>query len=231
MRLSLSWPNAHAIVSKNLAGFKVQRVLLVCGILWLAAVGAGLWVLWDYENRPGIAAHPPAQWPSASRMEPAIDRPTLVMLVHPHCSCTRASIGELAVLMAQARLRPKTYALFMKPPGFAKDWEKSSLWHSAAAIPHVTVVSDDHGFEASRFGAATSGQTILYSADGHLLFSGGITGSRGHAGDNAGRAAILALLHREALARSSSFVFGCPLFTPGNPSQTQETSSHVLTHD
>jgi hypothetical protein len=119
----------------------------------------------------------------------------------------------------------------MKPPGFAKDWEKSSLWRSAAAIPHVTVVRDDHGLEASRFGAATSGQTLLYSANGLLLFSGGITGSRGHAGDNAGRAAILALLHREALARSSSFVFGCPLFMPGNPYQTQETNSHALAHD
>jgi hypothetical protein len=153
------------------------------------------------------------------------------MLVHPHCSCTRASISELAVLMAQARMRPKTYVLFMKPPGFAKDWEKSSLWHSAAAIPQVTVVSDDQGLEASRFGAATSGQTMLYSADGHLLFSGGITGSRGHAGDNAGRAAILTLLHREAFAQASSFVFGCPLFTPNNPFETQETSSHVLAHD
>jgi len=113
MRLSLSWPEVNAIVSKNLAGFKAQRVLMVFGILWLGAVGAGLWVLWDYENRPGIAADPPAQWPSTSRIEPAIDRPTLVMLVHPHCSCTRASIGELAVLMTQARLRPKTYVLFM----------------------------------------------------------------------------------------------------------------------
>jgi hypothetical protein len=231
MRLSLTWLDVQAIFSKKMTGLKAQRVLIVFGILWLGAVGAGLGVLWNYENRPGIAANPPAQWPSASRIEPAIDRPTLVMLVHPHCSCTRASIGELAVLMAQARLHPKTYVLFMKPPGFAKDWEKSSLWHRAAAIPHVTVVRDDHSLEASHFGAATSGQTLLYSADGLLLFSGGITGSRGHAGDNAGRAAIVALLHREALARSSSFVFGCPLFTPDDPYQTQETSSHVLIHD
>ena len=37
-----------------------------------------------------------------------------------------------------------------------------------------------------RFGAETSGQTLLYDRDGRLLFSGGTTGSRGHDGDNAG---------------------------------------------
>jgi hypothetical protein len=66
------------------------------GALWRCVVGAGLWVLWAYENRPGVAAHPPVQWPSESHIERATDRPTLIMLAHPYCSCTRASIGELA---------------------------------------------------------------------------------------------------------------------------------------
>lgn len=108
------------------------------------------------------------------------------MLVHPRCSCSHASIGELAVLMAQAPMRPQTYVLFLKPGQFPHDWEKSPLWHRAASIPNVTVIRDDDGLEAARFGAATSGQTMLYDANGRLLFSGGITGSRGHAGDNAG---------------------------------------------
>jgi hypothetical protein len=214
-------------VKKGLRPGKRQMLLLTSGVLWLAVVGAGLGVLWDFENRPGVAAQPPAQWPTASRLEPATDRPTLVMLAHPHCSCTRASIGELAVLMAQAALRPQAYVLFLKPAQFSHDWEKSPLWHSAAAIPNVTVVRDDDGLEAHRFGAATSGQTMLYDANGRLLFSGGITGSRGHAGDNAGRTAILALLHRETSERDGSLVFGCSLFASDNQYQPQEARPYV----
>jgi hypothetical protein len=208
---------------------KRQIVLLASGVLWLGVVGAGLGVLWDFENRPGVAAHPPVQWPSDSRLEPATDRPTLVMLAHPRCSCTRASIGELAVLMAQASVRPQAYVLFLKPAQFAHDWEKSPLWHSAAAIPNVTVVRDDDGLEARRFGAATSGQSMLYDVNGRLLFSGGITGSRGHAGDNAGRTAILALLHREVSGHNDTFVFGCSLFASDNQYQPGEMRPHVHT--
>ncbi len=47
---------------------------------------------------------------------------------------------------------------------------------------------------------------------GTLLFSGGITGARGHAGDNAGRAAIVALLNQLNPATTATNVFGCSLF-------------------
>jgi len=72
--------------------------------------------------------------------------------------------------------------------------------------------------EAKRFGAETSGQTLLYDERGTLAFSGGITGSRGHAGDNAGRASLLALINRSDADRRGSSVFGCPLFSAGNGS-------------
>jgi hypothetical protein len=134
------------------------------------------------------------------------------MLAHPHCPCTRASIGELALLMAHSQGRVTAYVLFLKPAGFSDDWEKTDLWHSAASIPGVKVMIDDGGAEARRFHAATSGQTMLYDAEGRLLFSGGITGSRGHAGDNAGRSAIVSLLNTGAAERAETFVFGCRLF-------------------
>jgi hypothetical protein len=87
------------------------------------------------------------------------------------------------------------------------------LWGTASALPNVTVLRDDDGVEAARFGAVTSGQTLLYDANGELIFSGGITGARGHAGDNAGRRALIALLeHKEPFHRLTS-VFGCSLFS------------------
>jgi hypothetical protein len=102
--------------------------------------------------------------------------------------------------------------LVFRPAGVPDGWERTDLWDSAAAIPGVLVVGDDEGAEALRFGAATSGQVLLYSADGRLLFAGGIIPSRGHEGDNAGRSAIIALVRGTATQVMRAPVFGCPLF-------------------
>jgi hypothetical protein len=193
--------------------FKRGRLVLLASItVWLLVVGVGLSVLWGYENTPGVAAEPPHMWPAQSQIQRAPDGDTLVMLVHPHCPCTRAGLGELASIMAHCQGRLKAYVLFLKPTGFSDDWEKTDLWQSAASIPGVYAVVDDGGAQASRFHAATSGQTILYDADGRLLFSGGITASRGHSGDNAGRSAIVSLVNAGAAERANTSVFGCPLF-------------------
>ncbi|HEX3560771.1 MAG TPA: hypothetical protein VHU19_16330 [Pyrinomonadaceae bacterium] len=191
---------------------KNRLILLAACILWLSMIGTGIRYIWNYESRPGVAATAPDRWPAESRVKLASDRPTLVMLAHPHCPCTRASIGELARLMTQAQGRVTAYVLFVKPPDFSEGWEQTDLWASAAAIPGVTVVLDDEGTEASRFRAATSGQTLLYDTQGKLLFSGGITSARGHAGDNAGRSALVSLLTTDESGQKETPVFGCPLF-------------------
>ena len=210
-----------------------RPLLCAIGTLWLLAVGAGLRIIWRYENAPGAAGASPADWPADSAVPRAPDRATLILLAHPRCPCTRASIGELALLMARCRgdgrshgtaPRPRltAYVLFVRPAGFPRGWERTDLWRSAAAIPGVRVLCDNGGTEARRFGAATSGQTLLYDAAGRLLFRGGITGSRGHAGDNAGRSAIVALLTQGTSERTQTFVFGCPLF--GAASERSEGS-------
>jgi hypothetical protein len=188
----------------------------VLAVFWLAAVTAGLWALWAYENRPGAGANAPHDWPAHSRLVPAADRATLVFVAHPQCTCTRASIEDLAEVLAHAPKPPKTYVLFLRPARFEEGWEKTDLWRSASALPNVTVLRDDDGREAKEFGVETSGQTLLYDARRALVFSGGITGSRGHAGDNEGSAALTALLTRGQSNRSGTSVFGCPLFSRGD---------------
>ena len=81
--------------------------------------------------------------------------------------------------------------------------------HGRPAVKHRAVA------QARRFGVETSGQTLLY-AGGSLAFSGGITGSRGHAGTNAGETALIALLTRGDADRRGTSVFGCPLFASSN---------------
>ena len=192
-------------------------LLVALGSLWAVLVGAGLKILANYETGPGEAGEAPLVWPAASRIERHAGRATLVMAAHPRCPCTRASIRELALLMAGCQGRVTATVLFIRPAGFEDGWERSDLWDSASAIPGVTVRSDDQGVEARRFGAKTSGQAVLYDADGRLLFSGGITGSRGHSGDNAGRSAIVALLTKGTAPRRRTSAFGCPLESPARP--------------
>jgi hypothetical protein len=189
-----------------------MRWLLAGGLLlWGAGVGVGLSQLWAYENAPGVAAVAPAEWPGASRLPRPVHRAALVVLVHPQCSCSHATIAELARLQAHVGNALDTYVLMYSPAGAALDWVRSPLWHKAAALEGALVVADADGAEARLFGGATSGQTLLYDRDGHLRFAGGITGSRGHQGDNAGRAAIERIVAGERAEHPATFVFGCSL--------------------
>ncbi|WP_449070304.1 hypothetical protein [Prosthecobacter sp.] len=113
--------------------------------------------------------------------------------------------------MAKARGRVQAQVWFYRPAGAPEEWAHTDLWQSAAEIPGVSVAGDEGGAEAARFHATVSGQTLLYGADGRRLFNGGITSSRGHSGDNAGRAAVLALLQNEKLTGVETPVFGCAL--------------------
>lgn len=200
---------------------KKKLLLIASGTLWLAAVGIGLWILCRYENTPGLAAASPKFWPVESQLQRTEGRATLVMLAHPHCPCTRASIGELDLLMEQCQGLVTAHVIFIQPKGFADKWSRTDLWQSVAAIPDVTVRQDVGGIEARRFHAETSGQVLLYDRTGKLLFSGGITGSRGQSGDNAGRSAIVSLLTAGINGRDQTLVFGCALFNRNCTNQAQ----------
>jgi hypothetical protein len=116
------------------------------------------------------------------------------MFAHPQCPCTSASLGELAIVMAHSQDRLNADVFFYLPPGQPSSWVRTDLWQKASAIPGVRVFEDRDSAVAQTFGAFTSGQTLLYDANGRLQFKGGITAYRGHSGDNAGRSSIMALL-------------------------------------
>jgi hypothetical protein len=180
---------------------------------WVLAVCLGFGALFSHEFAEGMPAEPPLAWPGASRIRPARRGATLLMLAHPQCPCTQASIGELEVLMTQLHGRLSSYVLFLRPSKLPPDWRRTALFDKAGSIPGVTVAWDDDGVEAARFGASTSGQVLVYGENGNLLFSGGITGSRGHAGDNNGRSAIGTAVTTGKPATRRTFVFGCALWS------------------
>jgi hypothetical protein len=180
-------------------------------VAWSAAVAIGIALLWRYAATAGEAAAPPEQWPAQSVIKRESGHPTLVMLAHPRCPCTRASVAELAVLMTRLGPMARAHVLFVRPRAVEAGWQETPLWQSAAAIPGVTVHADPGGVEAARFRASTSGQLVVYDASGALAFSGGITGARGHEGDNVGLSRALARLTGGQPDQNGSKVFGCAL--------------------
>jgi hypothetical protein len=201
---------------------RYQRWALGLGALvWFTGIVFGTRRLLDYENTPSVRADAPKLWPAASRIPHTPGMPVIVVMGHPKCPCTRATIGELALLMTRLQSQATAAVLFIHPDGAPADWEKTDLWQSAAAIPGVTVLADPRYREADLFGAQASGQTFLYDRSGLLEFNGGITALRGHSGDNAGRSSIVALVTGEGDFQRQTSVFGCSLRTP-DPAEMQE---------
>jgi len=171
------------------------------------ATSLGLLALMAFDQAPGVALTPPPQWPESTHLARPANRAVMLVFVHPSCSCTGATIAELA------KLPSTTDIVFV----LAHAARFRNLWmNNASALPGATIVWDERGLEAGRFGAGTSGYVLLYGPRGNLLFHGGVTGSRGHEGDNYGLSGLLASIRAASpdtalpVTRSSP-VFGCSL--------------------
>lgn len=200
---------------------------LVLAVVWLLVVGVGLARVWRYDGTAGAAAEAPAAWSGASSLPHRAGTATLVMVIHPHCPCSRASLKELNRLLALCPGRVTADVVFVQYAGMSDAWEHSDTWHQAAALPGVHVLRDPGGTLAQQLGARTSGQTYVFAPSGRLLFSGGLTGARGHEGDNASLSAAVALLREDATAPAHAPVFGCPLFNETKNGDLCRTIPHL----
>jgi hypothetical protein len=188
--------------------------------VWASTICFGMCALIDYGAAPGLTGQTAEQWPVDSTLQLLPEQPTLLMFVHPRCPCTRASIGELSELLTGSQGAINVQVLVNAPAEWTDPEIQTDVWQSAAAIPGVTVRKDPEGVEARRFGALTSGQVLVYSAQGQLQFRGGITGARGHSGLNFGRSTVAAVLNEPASMSDGvkqCSVFGCSLLTPSQP--------------
>jgi len=178
--------------------------------LWATVVLTGFATTWRYSSTEGSATAAPIRWPASSRLHRATGRHTLVMFVHAHCSCSMASLVELARTINRVRGRMSTIVIFVRPEGIEPDRVEAIL-RSQASVLTDTVVVDDDGDEMERFGARTSGATLLFDRAGTLVFTGGLTSIRGHEGDSLGQERIVSLVQAGVSDRSDSPVFGCAL--------------------
>jgi hypothetical protein len=196
--------------SSQPATIRRHWALLTCLTAWAVVTVAGFGRLWAYSGTPGPAfVAPPTAPPSPEGTY------TLLLFLHPECPCSRATLSELDRLAAHTRNRVTIRVYFVIPPGADREqWTRAALVGVASAMPGVRVDFDPAVATARRYGAATSGQALLYTHDGQLAFSGGITAARAHEGDNAGSDAILSVVggKRNSAPAAHTPVFGCTLF-------------------
>ncbi len=165
----------------------------------------------DYDRQDAGSSPAPLHWPAASALPQPAGRPGLVLFLHPKCPCSRATLAELETIVARSRGSIAVTVVLLNPPQAPADWVSPALLARLAGIPGVSLRRDLDGTEARRFGAEASGFVAVYDAQGQLAFSGGITGSRGHVGDNDGRRAVLALATGQPGELKQTPVFGCSL--------------------
>lgn len=182
---------------------RLSRGALLAGIalVWSGLAGLGFHAMFAYATTAGDMSDSPTHWPAGTRL-PRGDGFTIAMFVHPDCPCSRASLGELSAIAASAAV---TLDIVVAGPDVEGD-----TWDDAGRIAGAVRIVDD-GREAARFGAVTSGYTVVYDRDGLRRFAGGITGSRGHVGDNVGRDAVRRIVAGLDTPLRSHPVFGCAL--------------------
>src|SRR5882724_11884759 len=87
-------------------------VMLALGLIWISVILAGSRSLMKYEYGDATPGESPPQWPAHTRIQPPRDKFVLVMVAHPDCPCTRASVAQLAELMARLNGKLAAYVLF-----------------------------------------------------------------------------------------------------------------------
>jgi hypothetical protein len=198
-------------------------------ILWCASVGSGLLGLSIYATTPGEPARSGANWPADSRIPFDCERPNLLVFLHPCCPCSRATLAELERIIAATERRAAVGIVLVQPERMPEEWGRTAIFQTANTIPGASILIDRGGALARRFGAMTSGQVLLYASSGELVFEGGITGSRGHEGDNAGRAAVICGINGAGNSGHWAPVFGCKLYDAGRDLLVEPLDEHCAT--
>lgn len=186
--------------------------------LWCLIVISGMCTMMSYSNRGGNNGAPPSNNPNAINASQQNESNTLLLFLHPKCSCSLATVREMSRIIAYAS-RPIDIHIVFAPISIYQDVSETKIWSHASLLPSVNIVVDRNGDLIKQYAVKTSGHALLYNPHGKLMFSGGITSGRGHEGDNSGKTAVIALISGQRALINTVPVFGCPLMgsqmTPG----------------
>jgi hypothetical protein len=191
----------------------LKAAWLLAFLLWLGLIASGYAWLLRYNFAAGKTSTAPHTLPVSLGLPSHLARAQLFLALHPRCPCSRATVSELAKILTRAPSASDVTVLMYKPAEESEDWIEGSLVEDCRRMK-CRIRPDPDGRLAASLGCLTSGVVVFYDANGQLRYQGGITGSRGHEGDNAGERAVIEILRGEMPCQKSMPVFGCPLREP-----------------
>lgn len=130
---------------------------------------------------------------------------TLVYFIHPNCPCTLASNFELQRVLQQNYPELNIVSVIR------------SENRSIESPINGRTIYDTNGEISSELGINTSGHVVLYDKNGLAIYSGGVTPSRGHRGNNFGSSSLINLLADTTTSSNNTqnlisfFTYGCKL--------------------
>ncbi|TWT30026.1 thioredoxin domain-containing protein [Blastopirellula retiformator] len=186
---------------------------------WIVAICLVWWNMTAYSFQIDAEPTPIEVWPAVADIPLAADRPTVLLFLHPRCPCSVASLAELeqAIAATPSDLRPNVQVVATVPQEYDASWTDTKTMARSENLPGASVFVDVGGHESQKFGAASSGHVMAFAPSGELLYSGGVTHSRGHEGDNVGRASLVRVLSDasdQSHVAAELPAFGCRLFLP-----------------
>jgi hypothetical protein len=192
-------------------------------LLWGICIFLGLMVLAQHQNTPGEPLRPAGE-ASVEKAVASLPRPdlaaflapekeyTLVLLAHPRCPCTRASLHELRALLPRLEGKVAVRSYFILPEGEGPEFAAGENLDLARDIPGMRASILPAAEILPKLGAGTSGQVLVFNnRAARLEFQGGITAGRGHEGRNAGTESIATLIKTGQTPLRNTPVYGCSL--------------------
>jgi hypothetical protein len=199
-------PVVRPTAGRKFARWHVAPIVLV--IAWIVLqIAAGL----TFDLKPESVQTPPPAWPKDVSLQ-AGQLGTIVLFLHPHCPCSRASVVQLDRLRTMAST--DHVALHIVFVG-NNARESTALTRAAESLSGVQLHFDSERTLARQFDASVSGETFAFGDGGKLIFHGGLTSARGHEGDSYALTALANWLRAGALPTASGAsefpTFGCRL--------------------
>jgi len=196
----------HTTEQRVKTGFQVG-----IAAFWACACVTGLVVMHRVETTGLPPAANTPSWPVNSPISRSSGRGTILMAIHPRCSCTKASLEGLRSFTEAATDPVDVVCLATIPEGADSDWTEGPNCQLARSIPGVTLILDPDGRIAAMHGLNTSGEVAAFDRDGKGFFTGGLTPGRGLAPS---RNVVATLLDSSRPEGDSTPVFGCALVSP-----------------
>ena len=121
--------------------FLVALIFVLCAIGTLAETVA----LINFETKPGLPPTPPPVWPRQVKVTHVPNKNQIIVIAHPQCGCTQATLQQLAEVTDAA------VSVLVYRPDSKSNWGKSPIWQQVRLIKGASVDWDDGGKTAPRF--------------------------------------------------------------------------------